>query len=485
MHDSLTIVVDIGKTHSKLSLWDRTGRIVDRWIRANVTQTAGEYRALDVGGIDRWLIESLRECASRGRISRIVPVGHGAAAAIIRQDRLWVQPMDYEASIPADERRAYAGARDPFPETGSPLLPDALNLGMQLHRIESLFGTLPEDATILPWPQYWAWRLSGVMASEVTSLGCHSDLWRPMAADFSSLARERGWARRIAPMTKAGAVLGSITADIARATGLPPDCGVLCGMHDSNAALVGSRGHEEIANGEATVLSTGTWFVAMRTPAADISFDATYLSETRDCLINVDIAGRPVPSARFMGGREFEQIVRLDSAAAQAIPSPERLADRVAAVIGRNACAVPTFVPGVGPFPGASGRLVDSAHDANDRNIVASLYLAMMSDTLLGLIGSDGQLLIEGRFADDGVFVHALASIRPKMPVYTCSAQDDLAYGALRLVDPTLSPPSTLNRIRPLDIALDDYVRYWHQQAGDATGDARTFREGPDMRASR
>ena len=48
---------------------------------------------------------------------------------------------------------------------------------------------------VLLLPQYFAWRLCDVMASEVTSLGCHSDLWRPLERAYSRLAVERGYAR--------------------------------------------------------------------------------------------------------------------------------------------------------------------------------------------------------------------------------------------------------------------------------------------------
>src|SRR5262245_3735024 len=169
-------------------------------------------------------METLAACSREAFVRRIIPVGHGAAAALICDGRLFLDLMDYEESIDEAERQVYASQRDPFSASGSPLLPAALNLGMQLHRIESLHGPLPADVTILPWPQYWAWRLSGVAASEVTSLGCHTDLWRPMDGRFSDLALRRGWAERMAPLRQAGETLSPITRDIASLTGLPLDC---------------------------------------------------------------------------------------------------------------------------------------------------------------------------------------------------------------------------------------------------------------------
>ena len=70
-----------------------------------------------------------------------------------------------------------------------------------------------------------------------------------------------------------------------------------------------ARSHREIESHDATVLSTGTWFIAMRSPMQTDAARFTTLAERRDCLVNVDVAGAPVPSSRFMGGREIEMLI--------------------------------------------------------------------------------------------------------------------------------------------------------------------------------
>ncbi len=281
-----------------------------------------------------------------------------------------------------------------------PALPQGLNLGMQLHRLERLTGPWPDDLFILPWPQYWAWRLSGVMASEVTSLGCHSDLWRPLENRCSDLARRRGWAQRLPPRRHAGQALGPITREWAERTGLPENCAVFCGLHDSNAALLAARGHAEIASNDATVLSTGTWFVAMRSPAAGTEVNTASLAEARDCLINVDVHGAPTPSARFMGGREAELLAGLNIHALTENYDPKRLIERLPALLKRGVTAFPTFTRGCGPFPGAVGGWREKPPDPGDQRAITGLYLALMADASLNLVGSRDRLLIEGRFAE-------------------------------------------------------------------------------------
>ena len=79
----------------------------------------------------------------------------------------------------------YDAVRPPFAETGTPRLPIGLNLGAQLFwQAERFPDEFAKVATILIYPQYWAFRLSGVAANEATSLGCHTDLWNPAHGRF-------------------------------------------------------------------------------------------------------------------------------------------------------------------------------------------------------------------------------------------------------------------------------------------------------------
>lgn len=59
--------------------------------------------------------------------------------------------------------------------------------------------------------------------------------------------------------------------------------------------------------GPFAVVSTGTWVVSMAVGADRVAPDPG-----RDLLVNVNGLGQPVPSARFMGGREYD-IIRAGS----------------------------------------------------------------------------------------------------------------------------------------------------------------------------
>jgi sugar (pentulose or hexulose) kinase len=440
--DRAVIVADIGKTHAKLTLWRAGGALLARETRPN---TVGQG-VLDADGIGAWMKGVIRQFGTLAKVGAIIPVAHGAAVAAIRDGQLAFAPVDYEAPIPEDIMAAYRAQRPPFAETGSPALPQGLNLGAQLHAL----GDRIDGATLVPWPQYWAWFLSGVAVSEVTSLGCHTDLWNPATGDFSTMAKRRGWATQFAPIAKAGDVIGMLKPGF----GLGDDVEVHVGVHDSNAALVAARAFPEMA-GEATVLSTGTWFVAMRTPEVPVALES--LPEARDCLANVDVTGRMIPSARWMGGREIELLgARIDRSEDQAA---------IRAAINLDAMILPGFAPGCGPFPSRTGDWLNAPDDPIACAAAVCLYAAMMTHTLLGLIGARRALLVEGRFASSEVFVRALATVRPNDAIYVADADNDVSLGALRLVDPTLKPNGTLTRVAPLELDLTTYHARWLERA--------------------
>jgi len=470
LDNRLSVVLDLGKTLSKLSLWDATGKMLARRTRPNgqvMAMLGGEaLRVLDAAGIETWAAEVLREFAGLGPIARIMPVGHGAAAAILRNGALVAPPLDYEQAIPAEVVTSYLGQRDPFARTGSPVLADGLNLGLQLHFLEQLDpGLLDGDAMILPWPQYWAWRFSGIAASEVTSLGCHSDLWRPTFGTPSALAKRRGWAARLAPLRHAGEKIGTVSAEWAARTGLADDVAVHCGLHDSNAALLAARGFAEIADKESTVLSTGTWFVAMRTPGEGAQVDLTGLPEACDCLVNIDAHGMPIPSARFMGGREIELLTGIDTRRVDINPDQPAIIAALPGVVAAGAMVLPTLTPGVGPFPSGTTRWINRPDASIELRAAVCLYAAMVADASLALIGARERVLVEGRFAQAQAFIRTLATLRPDLQVLVANQHNDVSYGALRLIDPALAPPSELIQVQPLDCDLTAYVAHWRALA--------------------
>lgn len=394
-----TVVLDIGKTNVKLALLDAGGAMLAEQRMPNAIVRDGLYPHHDVERIWDWMLGTIAGFAAKARIGAIVPVTHGATAALVDEQGLVLPVLDYEFDLGELDY----SARPPFAETLSPDLPCGLNLGRQLawqaQRFPSEFA---QARHILMYPQYWAWRLCGVAASEVTSLGCHTDLWNSVEQRYSSLAEKMGWLELFAPMRAAWAPLGALKPELAALTGLPPDCQVICGIHDSNASLLRYLGAER-----QTVLSTGTWMIA-----ASFGADLGGLREEADMLANTNALGQPVASARFMGGREFGLL-------AGAAPQ-ECSVDDLQNLIARGTMALPCFAESGGPFAGRAGRIVGpEPATPRERYALATLYCVLMTDYCLNALGAAGPVVIEGSFSGNPYFAGLLGGLRPEQAIST------------------------------------------------------------------
>jgi len=325
-----------------------------------------------------------------------------------------------------------------------------LNIGAQLHYQKTAF---PDDfakvATILTYPQYWTARLTGVVSNEVTSLGCHTDLWNPRDGRYSSLVDTLGIRDLMAPIRSAFDPLGPVLPDIADAIGLTRKIPVYCGIHDSNASLLP---HLLDRPAPFAVVSTGTWVINF-----GVGGDLDHLDPKRDTLANVDAYGRAVPSSRFMGGREYEtvsgEIGQVDK---------EKVASAVEQAITKRLMLLANVAPGSGPFPGKSARWVNAQGvTPEERYAALCLYLAMMNQACLDLIGARGPVIVEGPFALNDTYLTLLAALTNR-EVIAVPGSTGTSQGAALLTG--IKPPAGAERhvTRSPVSGLDAYRRAWH-----------------------
>ena len=436
----LTLVIDIGKSNAKLMLLDAAGTVVERYGRVNtgVTSPLG-YPALDVHGLQQWMQSSLRASAYVQRCGHVIASTHGAAFVALDETGLAWEPLDYEfedVALDSAADAAFHAASGDFRQTLSPDLPAGLNAARQLNWLKS---TQPaawrRTRTLLPYPQYWAWLLSGVACSEVSSLGCHTHLWSPVTGDFSDLAVSKGWALLFAPMRPAWEVLGTVRPEVATAWGLPAACLVHVGVHDSNACLVryfDRASHVDPQAVALTIVSSGTWTVLMA-PGAP----ADALVAKRDMLGNVDVTGRMTPTARFMGGREFAAI------AAGADPQTASI-ETLRQLVASQTFALPSFANQGGPFADRVGTLEQGGQaldehqasrlSASARATLAATYCAQLTAWLIhflweGSAVQKSRVVVEGPLAHNTVFMQMLQSI---LPDSLCLSSTDTLEGTAR-----------------------------------------------------
>jgi sugar (pentulose or hexulose) kinase len=455
MDAPLIAVFDVGKTNSKIALVDPAiGREIWSARRANSVVQGVATRELDIAAIEGWLLESLRGAPQRERVACIVPIAHGAAAVLVDHAGQVLAAPDYEDPCFDEVAAGYAPLRDAYVLTFSPSLPQGLNLGRQLYYLQRRHaGLFARVAHILPYPQYWSWRLCGVMASEITSLGTHTDLWRPHEQAYSALARNQGWARLMPSMQRASDRLGTVRPEIAAAAGLPAGCEVACGIHDSNASYL--RFLMDREREAFTVVSSGTWTIVMANRG-----DLRRLREERDMLANVNVFGAPIATARYMGGREYEAI-------AQGAGEPTM--DALIEVLARGCMALPSFAS-AGPYAGRAGKLQGAEGlGAAQRAALATLYSALMTAQLIELLGTAGEIFVDGPLARNPLFAGLLGACVPvgTVRIYPEGGGTRVAAHLAGLSSP---PHGELHNVAPLRVpGLLEYQAGWRHRVEERT----------------
>jgi sugar (pentulose or hexulose) kinase len=207
---------------------------------------------------------------------------------------------------------------------------------------------------------------------------------------------------------------------------------VLAGVHDSNANYL-----RYLAAGLAhfTLLSTGTWIIGF-----DNSTPLSALDPARDTVSNTDVFGRQVASCRFYGGREFEILARGAPAEVATVEAASRL-------VRQGTFALPSFTDSGGPVPrsGGKGRIVGPApQSAEEDSALAALYCALMVAESLDAIGSRHDVIIDGPFSRNGIFVGMLAALRPQQRLLVSDLREGTTAGAACLA---LMPDGRLPRI--------------------------------------
>jgi sugar (pentulose or hexulose) kinase len=449
-------VFDFGKTNAKLFVFDPDLHILGQErcppVWRDTALVDAPCKVLDSDALWQWMQAALARALALWPIDGVMVSTHGCTAALLGGGELQSPILDYESEPPAAVAAAYAAVRPGFDETLSPDLPAGLNLARQLFWIATARpDVLAHTDTVLSLPQFWSWKLGGRAVTEVSSLGCHSQLWAPRAGDFSSLVDRQGWRALFPPLARAGAVLGEHRATAG--DGSSHALRVHNGVHDSNASLHFYRclGHDDC-----TVVSTGTWVIVFNAACALDALDAR-----RDMLANVTIDGVPTATARFMGGREYDLITE------GAHPAVDEAA--VAAAVAAGQFALPSFAPG-GPFPGSVGRLEGPApRTPQERAAIGALYLACMTDAVLDLIQSRNTVIVDGGLAYNAAFLGLLAQLRGGQTVLCNPLAEGSAAGAGAIAyealghRPRLEPCVAVGRWNVTGLA--DHVAHWRAKA--------------------
>lgn len=455
---SLVAVIDLGKTNSKLALVDTTrAQEVEVVTQPTPIRTDGLYPCIDHQAIEAFVVDALHTVCRSHDVDGLTVATHGATGALVNESGQLVLPvLDYEFDGIDEIRSDYDNLRPAFNETGSPGLPNGLNLGAQLYWQQTRFNSeFAQATTFLTWPQYWICQLSGARHNDVTSLGCHTDLYNPRKQCYSTLV-DRLNLTALMPMAQAsGQRCGQLKASLCNSIGCRSDLPVYTGIHDSNASLVP---HLVAQQAPFSVVSTGTWFISMAIGTKDVALD-----EKRDTLYNINAMGQAVPSARFMGGRERQLLTHsgIDRRDVMNLLSNQHTRSG----IELPGMLMPSTVAQTGPYPECNACWIDEpVGDKALRDCLIALYLALMTAECLQLIGAHGPTFIEGPLADDTLYAQML-SVATQRPVRISNSETGTSVGAAMLI----KAPDSLPQNRHIEVDssmqgfLESYASRWRQ----------------------
>ena len=206
-----------------------------------------------------------------------------------------------------------------------------------------------------------------------------------------------------------------------------------------------------------TLLSTGTWVIGFN-PRLPLE----QLDQQRDMLANVSVNHQPIATARFMGGREYDVI-----SGGSRITVTQQMLEQA---ISLRQMARPAFAEG-GPFPGRKGSwLGPEAESEAARAAVATLYVALMMNETLTLLGSSNDVILDGGLVHNQALVATLAALRPTQALYINSEAEGTAMGAAALAFAALGKTNVfsakLRRITPWQVeGLQHYAKAWREAA--------------------
>lgn len=416
-------VLDIGKTNLKLVVSSDDGWPLETHTIPNVANTAGPYLAYDLARLEEWFLDALAMVAQRHSIGAVIATAHGCGAVLVDGDEPVLPMMDYDAICPPAIDQTYARIAPAYDEVFCGIGAGAIRLAKQLLWQQNAYpAEFARAKTYLTTAQFFALRLGGRAASEISQLAAQGHIWDLVRHQPSSVMRSRGWDHLLPPRRAAGAVLGTVSEAVAKRTGLARSTEILCGVHDSNANLFR---YKAAGMANASILSTGTWMIGF-----ERNLPVDRLRATSAMVLNIDVDGEDVPSTLTMTGREYDLIRNEKSAANAAVIAA------VPRLLAQRTFALPSFVGDDGLFPGAAhrGRIIGPSPKTNaEWQGLAILYAAFNANRCLDVLGSSKRIVIDGGFAANLPFSRCLATLRPSQNVSVSQSRDGTALGAALL----------------------------------------------------
>ena len=423
-------IFDVGKTNKKLFLFDENYKIVfERSARFNETIDEDNFPCENLEALRSSVFDSMHEVLQIKDfdIKAINFSTYGASFVYVDGDGNPVAPLyNYLKPYPADLRKkfydAYGGEEEFSYRTASPIL-GSLNSGMQLYRIKyekpDLFRRIKYA---LHLPQYMSSLISRNFYADITSIGCHTNLWDFLKNDYHEWVYKEGIAEKLPPIVSSDHVFSATVEE--------NKCSAGIGLHDSSAALIPYmvNFHEPFI-----LISTGTWCISLN-PFNQQPLTPEELKH--DCLCFLHYKGAPVKASRLFAGNEHEEQVK-------------RIADhfnqnpvRYRAIEFRHEI-IASLQKKISPVDSEDTiELITkslfakrdlSAFDTDEEayhQLILDIITQQKVSTQLVLKGTDvKRVFVDGGFSKNSVYMNLLASAFPHLEVFAASMAQATAVG--------------------------------------------------------
>lgn len=424
-------VFDIGKTNKKLILFDEQLKIVfehaDQF--AEIEDEDG-FPCDDLEKLNNFVFESLHKVLSKPEfeIKGLNFTAYGASFVYIDEKGKALSPLynylkPYPEELLEQFYSNYGGKTEFAKETASPVL-GSLNSGMQLYRIKhERHELLNRIKYALHLPQYLSFLISGKSSSDITSIGCHTNLW-----DFRKNTYHY-WLEKENLIDKLAPILPSDTVIKTNFEGHSFDVGI--GLHDSSAALI-----PYLVNFKEPfmLISTGTWCISLN------PFNASPLSTFElesDCLCYLHYEGKPVKASRLFAGNEHEQELNRIS---KFFSEPRKKYEQM------NFDS--TFLNLLDHEEVYSGN--DLASYSSDKEgyhrLMIHIIKQQKKSSELVISGSDvKRIFVDGGFSKNSIYMNLLSIVFPEMEVYAASMAQSTAMGAALAIHHSFGTKSVPN----------------------------------------
>lgn len=455
-------IFDVGKTNKKLFLFDEHYKIVyERSARFLETVDEDGEPCENLESLRLSVFDSLRDVFKRNEfeIKAINFSTYGASFVYLDEDGKPLTPLyNYLKPYPeALQQQFYAtyGGEEAFSKaTASPVL-GSLNSGMQLYRLKyekpEIFKKLK---CALHLPQYLSYLISGEFYTDITSIGCHTNLWDFATGDYHDWVNQEGIREKLAPLKGADEVLPACFPGNSYKVGI--------GLHDSSAALIPYlvNFHEPFA-----LISTGTWCITLN-PFNTAPLTSEELKQ--DCLSYLQYKGKPVKASRFFGGYEHEQQVKriathfnMSSVVFKTVAYEP---DLIQKLITEQAPSATTLSDGKAlPTSGFAERELTSFVTGIEayHQLILDLVAQQVASSKLVLQGTGvRRIFVDGGFSKNAIYMNLLAAAFPDKEVYAASMAQATAIGtALAIHQHWNTKPL------PNDIIELKYYAIAHQEA--------------------